>query len=308
MKLVIWSAAMNLSADIGALAFAKQAQRIPLTATRVQKQSPTTLPHTNNVPTIAFVSFGDWGMPEGAEVLARTRDRIRSLPQVDFVSLLGDNFYGTVSDDMHKLFQVCKISPNIPHYAVLGNHDYRGHHQVQLDYNRIEPAWHMPNTYYAKIFKSSDVSICALFIDTEPIHTKSGSGQFAWMKEVLMSDSCQKANWRIVSGHRNIHTAGIYSKETRIKDAIGPIIREGKVHVYYSGHEHNMQLLSDDRTVYAIAGKINQGMKPIEYAHELLRWHVHEVPGFVYTVATPTQLLITMYGTDMGPLKSIRLG
>ena len=256
---------------------------------------------------IAFVSFGDWGMPEGVAVLTRTRDRIRSLPQVNFVSLLGDNFYGSVSAEMSQLFELCKVSPSMPHYAVLGNHDYRGHHLMQLSFSRLDPAWHMPHTYYAKIFKSGEVTICALFIDTEPIHTRSGSDQLVWMKEVLQSTPCMSATWRIVSGHRNVHTAGIYSKETRIRDSIGPILYENNVHVYYSGHEHNLQLLSDDRTVFAIAGKINQGMKPIEYKHEFLKWHAHEVPGFVYTVATPTELRLTVFGTDVGPLQTIRI-
>ncbi len=269
---------------------------------------PTRTNPVSDSSSIAFVSFGDWGMPEGVSVLARTRDRIRSLAQVDFVSLLGDNFYGSVSSEMSKLFEVCKVSPNLPHYAILGNHDYRGHHLFQLGFSRIDSAWHMPHTYYSKIFKSDQMTICALFIDTEPIHTRSGSDQLVWMREVLQSPSCRTATWRIVSGHRNIHTAGIYSRETRIRDSIGPILREHNVHVYYSGHEHNMQLLSDDKTVYAIAGKINQGMKPIEYTHALLNWHAHEVPGFIYTVATPSELSVTMYGTDKGPLRTIRLG
>lgn len=274
----------------------------------------TNLPITFSLPviqsphsTIAFVSFGDWGMPDGVEVLARTRDRIRSLPQVDFVSLLGDNYYGSNSSDMLELFNTCRVSPTLVHYAVLGNHDYRGHHLFQLELSKTDPTWHMPSPYYARLFKSGDVAICAIFIDTELIYSKSGNDQVLWMRQVLMSDSCQAANWRIVSGHRNVFTAGIYSKENRVREAIHSVLTQGRVHVYYSGHEHNMQLLHDGRILYGIAGKINQGMKPIEYSHEFLKWHAHEVPGFIYTVATPTELRLVMYGTDTGPIKSIRL-
>ena len=250
-------------------------------------------------------------MPKGTDVLTRTRDRIRSLPRVDFVALLGDNFYGARPDDVpdktFKLFDLCKISPNIPHYAILGNHDYRGNYRLQLEYSKTDPAWQMPARYYAKIFMSGDVSICALFIDTELIHTRTNlDQQMAWMKQALMSPQCQEANWRIVNGHRNVYTAGIYSKESRVRDAVLPILHQGNVHVYYSGHEHNLQVLQDDnKTVYAIAGKINQGMKPIQYQHEFLKWHAHEVPGFIYTQASSKELNISMYGTDQGFLTSI---
>lgn len=263
---------------------------------------------TSPTSSIAFVSFGDWGMPEGAAVLTRTRERIRSLPQVDFISLLGDNYYGSNSSDMLQLFDVCRVSQNLVHYAVLGNHDYRGHHLFQLGLSKTDPSWHLPSPYYAKLFRSGNVAICAIFIDTELIHTKSGlNDQISWMKQVLMSESCQAANWRIVSGHRNVFTGGIYSKEVRVKEAIHWVLTEGRVHVYYSGHEHNMQLLHDGKILYGISGKINQGMKPIEYYHEFLKWHAHEVPGFIYTVATPSELRLVMYGTDVGPIKSIRL-
>ncbi len=41
-------------------------------------------------------------------------------------------------------------------YVVLGNHDYRGDPQAEMDYQMVDRKWNMPASYYSKIFFIDD--------------------------------------------------------------------------------------------------------------------------------------------------------
>ena len=71
-----------------------------------------------------------------------------------FVISVGDNFYenGVASlQDPHwqQSFEhvYAAKSLQVPWYVVLGNHDYRGNVDAQLDYGKTHPRWNMPARY-----------------------------------------------------------------------------------------------------------------------------------------------------------------
>lgn len=67
----------------------------------------------------------------------------------------GDNFYesgvDSISDDKWQTtFEAIYDAPalQVPWYAVLGNHDYGGSAQAQIDYSKKSRRWTMPDRYF----------------------------------------------------------------------------------------------------------------------------------------------------------------
>jgi acid phosphatase len=92
------------------------------------------------------------------------------------VLALGDNFYqsgvASVDDPLWKsVYEDVYTHPalNVPWHVALGNHDYRGNPQAQVDYTARHTRWSMPARYYQvadKALKAADVDM--FVIDTSP--------------------------------------------------------------------------------------------------------------------------------------------
>lgn len=104
-----------------------------------------------------FIVMGDTGKASDrrARSIAALSAAVADKP-LSFALLLGDNFYqrgiNSVDDirwasDFEKLFNEAEF--NIPFYSILGNHDYRGNVQAQIDYSQDSRRWMMPSPYYA---------------------------------------------------------------------------------------------------------------------------------------------------------------
>ena len=80
---------------------------------------------------------------------------------ISFVVALGDNFYENgVQNDTDPLWTLAytdvytSSSLQIPWHSVLGNHDYYGNPQAEIDYyvNKRDNRWNMPSHVYTKIW------------------------------------------------------------------------------------------------------------------------------------------------------------
>ena len=111
-------------------------------------------------------------------------------------------------------------SLGVPWYAILGNHDYKGLPQAQLDYAKTHPNWKMPARYFSVVEPIADNQKAEFFfIDTSPfvdeyrkkpdmrdeIISQDASAQVRWLDHAL-SDST--AAWKIVIGHHPIFSGG----------------------------------------------------------------------------------------------------
>src|SRR5215813_9028063 len=104
-----------------------------------------------------FLILGDWGRKGTpgqlavADGMARVAEQLKSR----FVVTTGDNFYDGVTSlhDAHwqESYEAVYHRPSlqIPWYVVLGNHDYQGSVQAQLDYAYLSARWCLPARYYA---------------------------------------------------------------------------------------------------------------------------------------------------------------
>jgi tartrate-resistant acid phosphatase type 5 len=114
-------------------------------------------------PSICFYAISDFGEHNKVtKSVAAAMDRYaRTVKPPSFVLGLGDNFYPYgVEDSSDILFQtvwrntfLCYPSLNVPWKMVLGNHDYMGIPQAEIDYHydRVhnpDSLWHMPDRCY----------------------------------------------------------------------------------------------------------------------------------------------------------------
>jgi tartrate-resistant acid phosphatase type 5 len=110
---------------------------------------------------------------------------------------------------------------------VLGNHDYQGSIQAQLDYVYLSARWCLPARYHA-VEKAINATASALlvFLDTSPFLSSyqangpeyiEGVGgqdpewQLSWLQRTL---AASKAAWKLVFGHHPIYSASPYHGDT----------------------------------------------------------------------------------------------
>ena len=175
-----------------------------------------------------FVVLGDWGRMGTPEqhAVARGMGRVAATSQSQFVVTTGDNFYedGVASiDDPHWRGSFEDVYTNaslqMPWYVALGNHDYRGNVQAQIDYTRHSARWRLPARYYA-FEKTIDGCAKAQFVvlDTTPflpryrhsdgerlasVGEQAPLGQLAWLRATLARSD---APWKCVIGHHPLYS------------------------------------------------------------------------------------------------------
>ena len=219
-----------------------------------------TLPAAARAASLEFLVVGDWGrggadrqLEVGAQ-MGRTAAAIGSR----FVVSVGDNFYedGVTSPDDPQWdgsFEFIYSAPSlqIPWHAILGNHDYIGNVQAQIDYSARSSRWRMPARYFQRREHLSDGTPADFFyLDTNPflreywgtkvrVDGQDTAAQLAWLDAALaMSD----APWKIVIGHHPVHTVARERRDTpELIARLKPLLRKHRVSIYLNGHDHNLQ-------------------------------------------------------------------
>lgn len=212
---------------------------------------------------VTFMAIGDWGRrgePHQrivGQAMGNLADHIGSR----FTLALGDNFYESgvqsIDDPLWKQsFEDVYIAPSLQHrwYAILGNHDYKGNPQAQLDYAQHSRRWTMPARYYVIRGDQIGVSNADLFmIDTTPllsgyqkkadadlyhVRDQDPRAQYAWLDKALGQS---RADWKIVFGHHPVFSGGQHGDSDDLIVNLLPILKRHGVQAYICGHDHDMQ-------------------------------------------------------------------
>ena len=123
---------------------------------------------------VGFIFFGDQGTGEAPQYeVALGMQKFCEKNLCQFALLLGDNFYpeGVNSvDDPQWLskFETPYTPLKLQFFASLGNHDYGGNVEAQVQYSKKNPTWVMPSRYYK--FTKGNIDFLAL--DTEKFGEK----------------------------------------------------------------------------------------------------------------------------------------
>lgn len=226
----------------------------------------------------SLLVVGDWGRasaPHQREVAAQMDLAAQTLNCAGVISV-GDNFYedGVQSVDDPKwrasfedVYSGAKLK-SLSWYVALGNHDYGGVPQAQVDYTRQSDRWHMPSRYFKLAGASIGLPELDLFVlDTNPliaenaigddplninVRTQDGDAQLAWLERALAASS---ARFKIVAGHHTVFSGGSTHGDT--PDLIArllPLLRRHGVTAYVNGHDHDLQHIVRDGLHFICSG------------------------------------------------------
>ncbi len=216
-----------------------------------------------------FLVFGDWGrngekdQRDVATQMAATAQTMNT----KFIISVGDNFYEdgvkSVNDPQwQSSFENVYAAPSlqVPWQVILGNHDYHGNCDAQIEYSQTSSRWQMPARYYTrKAVVDSNNTVEFFYLDTTPmkgnddlaipllhLHTQDTSKQLAWLEAALAAST---ATWKIAIGHHPIYSGGDHGDTPYLIKHVLPLLEKYKVQAWFNGHDHDLQHLQ--------AGKLN---------------------------------------------------
>ena len=258
-----------------------------------------------------FLVVGDWGrggwfrQDNVAEQMAEMAAEI----EASFVISTGDNFYpdgvesvtdgaweGTYED------VYSQESLQIPWYITLGNHDYLGQVQAQIDYTNVSDRWRLPARYhYAELPVDDQTRALFIFLDTvslvmqrearEAFHETvewHQTQQLMWLDSLLASSS---ADWKFVVGHHPIYSASAkHADSDELRSKLRPMLEQHGVDAYISGHVHSLQHLKPEgRLHYLVSGGGSLARKVGENEDALF---AAGVSGFMAASLTPEHMRV----------------
>lgn len=190
-----------------------------------------------------FLLVGDWGrrgQRDQLDVAAQMGVAAAAL-RVPFVVSLGDNFYdygvtSTGDPQWKESFEDVYAAPSlqVPWNVILGNHDYCGNCQAQIDYSGLSPRWRMPSRYYSRTESiPGGKSILMVYADTSPfvasyakhgligpnVRSQDTAAQLQWIDRTLGTST---ADWKVVLGHHPIYSGGTRGYPRIDRTAIAP--------------------------------------------------------------------------------------
>jgi len=220
-----------------------------------------------------FMIVSDWGwnglkhQQEVADQMAKTADSVGA----KFIASCGDNFQvNGIASTQDPLWMISyenvykELSLQVDWYPVLGNHDYRGSPQAEIDYSKISRRWRMTDHYYTFAKKVNDsVSVRFIFLDTPPLvaeyHNRldeypevarqDTAKEIKWLKGVLENS---KEQWKLVFGHHSVYSASKTHGNTKeMIERVKPLLEKYNAQIYFCGHDHDFQRLHE------VGGKVD---------------------------------------------------
>jgi 3',5'-cyclic AMP phosphodiesterase CpdA len=250
------------------------------------------IPLPTSPPILRFISAADTGTgAAGQYAVAAAMADYRSANLFNFAVLAGDNIYN--NGEIEKIDAVFEqpyqplLQQGVKFYACLGNHDIRTNNgDPQVKY----AGFNMQGRYYT--FRQDPVQFFAL--DTN--HNADWDNQLVWLEKELSQST---APWKIVFGHHQIYSSGLYGLNKPFIQTLTPLFKKYGVQLYINGHEHSYERTrSIDGTTYLICGA-GGGTRPVgrsewtEYSASRLSFaafDVYEDRMFVSAIGTNKQV------------------
>ena len=205
-----------------------------------------TLPNRND--SLRFAVLGDFGTGSRQQYeLATQMKRVHEVFPYEFVTLVGDNLYGSERpQDFKKKFEVPYqplLEAGVKFYASLGNHDARE--------QRYYKQFNMDGKLYYSFKAKQNVRFFALestYMDPE---------QVAWLEKEL-KDSTEE--WKIPYFHHPPYSSGDrHGSDQRLREVLEPLFLKYNVSVVFTGHDHFYERTKPQKgIVYFVCGSGGQ--------------------------------------------------
>jgi tartrate-resistant acid phosphatase type 5 len=226
-------------------------------------------------PALTFLAVGDWGRDgqDNQADVARQMGLVAAAVGARFVISVGDNFYedgvASVSDPKWKTsFEDVYSAPSlqVPWHVALGNHDYHGDSQAQLDYAATSHRWRLPARWYSRQERAPDGTTMDLFVlDTSPfirgyyedgaekvkVAGQDTEAQLRWFAAAL---AASRADWKVVVGHHPVYSGGKHGGSPDLQARIDPLLQQHRVALYLNGHDHDLQHVHHGAAHYVCTG------------------------------------------------------
>ena len=190
----------------------------------------------------------------------------------DAILMLGDNVYPAgVTSTEDPMWEERIFHPygsdclgDLPIYAVLGNHDYKGNPAAQIEMTLVNKRWYMPNRFYSQRFGSL---LTLIAFDSE-LSEFCFKDNFCTYDYMLKAVKAYPATWTIVMSHHPLtstsekghgHQGGF--REFFIK----PVVCN-RVDAWLAGHAHHMEHQMDPgcRLELFLSGGAGADLYPVE--------------------------------------------
>ncbi|KAF9604787.1 hypothetical protein IFM89_010328 [Coptis chinensis] len=275
---------------------------------------------TKSDGSLSFLVVGDWGR-KGAynqSQVALQMGRIGDKMDIEFVISTGDNFYDNgltgvndpaFEESFSKIYTAKSLQKQW--YNVLGNHDYRGDVEAQLDpiLRKIDEKWLCKRSF---IVDAETAEI--FFVDTTPFvdkyFTHPEDHKYDWsgviprdkyianmLKDLESALTDSTAKWKIVVGHHTMFSAGPHGDTVELKEQLLPILQASDVDFYVNGHDHclehfssnesQIQFLTSGGGSKAWKGEIEKNKPGMEF--------YYDGQGFMSVQLTPDSAQITFF-------------
>lgn len=221
-----------------------------------------------------FLVIGDWGRDgrEDQRATARAMQKIASEKHTEFVISTGDNFYhwGVRSETDYRWNSCFEnvYSPDLGNwYSVLGNHDYGGSVQAQIDRTKHSPRWNMDARWYDKVMVGEGrPPLHLLFFDTVQWRGKEGFPfmlygddfsetlrvqQIADMDRALAGSPGDAI--RLAIGHHGIWSVGTHGGGKQL-DLLDTMLKAHGVKAWVHGHDHCLFHIEQGGMHYVCSG------------------------------------------------------
>lgn len=244
---------------------------------------------TTREPLLRFISVADTGTgAQGQYAVAKAMTQYHSQNPFNLAILAGDNIYNhgefeKISAVFERPYQKL-LQQGVKFHACLGNHDIRTDNgDKQVTY----PGFNMQGRYYT--FRRDSVQFFAL--DTN--HNADWKNQLVWLEQEL---SRSDAPWKIVFGHHQIYSSGVYGINQPFIETLVPMFKKYGVQLYINGHDHNYERTkSINGTTYLICGG-GAGLRPVGRSE----WTEHAASqlSFAAFEVYADRILVSGIGTD----------
>ncbi|MCC7443132.1 MAG: metallophosphoesterase [Bdellovibrionales bacterium] len=248
---------------------------------------------------VTFLAFGDFGTGSGDQLrVAEAMERECGAGSCAFALLLGDNIYENGVDSVEDEQWESKFEAPyaglgaMDFWAILGNHDWRGNPQAQIDYTLRSERWRMPAAQYSIPGLPEWLTLHGLDTDTIKNAEEYREPAAAAARDAL----CGKPGWRLMFGHHPLHSSGHHGGDPDVRATMEPVIRDCGVAAYFSGHDHHQEHIAAEGYEQFVQGAgaklrpVDQGTPGQVFAASTL--------GFAVVRATPNSLQVSFKDED----------